>query len=257
MAGSCSGKRALVTGASSGIGAEATVELSREGATVLAVARDAERLERTLAAARAAGGDPVGLLCDLTEEGAAAMVARKARQLFTELDVLVNSAGAFEPLPFRETTMESLDRQWRINVRAPFELTRELLPQLHRGSSVIFLSSICGHTGFPNSAAYCGTKGAVELITQALAIELGPEGIRVNCVAPGWISTRMNDHLLADTAFEQAQIDGTPLGRIGRPDEIAPAIAHLASDASRFMTGASVHIDGGYPAAPPLSAGGG
>jgi NAD(P)-dependent dehydrogenase (short-subunit alcohol dehydrogenase family) len=100
--------------------------------------------------------------------------------------------------------------------------------------------------------AYCGTKGAIELITKALAIELGPEGIRVNCIAPGWVSTRMNDHLLADDGFKQEQIDDTPLGRIGEPGDIAPAIVYMASDASRFMTGASVHVDGGYPASPPL-----
>lgn len=192
------------------------------------------------------------LAVDLTAAGAVDAVASAVAEKLDGLDVLVHAAGVFDPLPFRDTSDASLDRQWAINVRAPFLLTRALLPTLRHGSSVIFLSSICGHTGFPESAAYCATKGAIELITKALAVELGPEGIRVNCVAPGWIATRMNDHLLADQQFRQDQVTATALGRIGEPADVAPAIVHLASDASGFMTGASLHIDGGYPSSPPL-----
>jgi NAD(P)-dependent dehydrogenase (short-subunit alcohol dehydrogenase family) len=252
MAGACEGRTALVTGASSGMGAETALALGRAGARVIAVGRDEERLAAIAAEAREEGIELDTLRSDLTADGAAAAVHDAVAERFGSLDVLVNAAGVFEPLPFRDTSMESFDRQWRINVRVPFELTQALLPLLGRGSSVVLFSSICGHTGYPETAAYCGTKGAIELITQSLAIELGPEGIRVNCVAPGWIATRMNDHLLADSAFEREQIESTPLGRIGEPADVAPMIVHLASDDSRFMTGASVHIDGGYPASPPL-----
>jgi NAD(P)-dependent dehydrogenase (short-subunit alcohol dehydrogenase family) len=254
MSGILEGRTALVTGASSGMGAETAIALGREGARVIAVGRDEDRLIATQDAAREQGVELDTLRSDLTADGAAAAVRDVVADRFGSLDVLVNAAGVFEPMPFIDTPMESFDRQWRINVRVPFELTQALVPLLGSNSSVILFSSICGHTGYPNSAAYCGTKGAVELITQSLAIELGPQGIRVNCVAPGWIATRMNDHLLADSAFEREQVESTPLGRIGEPADVAPTIVHLASDGSKFTTGASFHIDGGYPASPPLRA---
>lgn len=252
MPSSCAGKHALVTGASSGIGREAALQIAREGATVIAVGRDETRLRETANAAADERLAVSTLAVDLTSERAMDVLVAAVKESGGQLDVLVHAAGVFEPVALRDTSDASLDRQWAINVRVPFLLTRDLLPTLCRGSSIIFLSSICGHTGFPESSAYCATKGAIELVTKSLAIELGPEGIRVNCVAPGWIATRMNDHLLADAGFEQAQIDASALGRIGSPADVAATIAHLASDASTFMTGASVHIDGGYPSSPPL-----
>jgi NAD(P)-dependent dehydrogenase (short-subunit alcohol dehydrogenase family) len=162
--------------------------------------------------------------------------------------VLVHSAGLFEPVPLRESTLESFDRQWLLNVRAPFALTRAAADQLRDGGVVIFISSIAGHVAFPNSAAYCATKGAIELMTKALAVELAPEGIRVNALAPGNIRTRMNEHLLASAEYEAAMVERTPFGRVGVVEDIGPVAVFLASEGARYVHGASLLVDGGWAA---------
>ena len=167
---------------------------------------------------------------------------------FGGIDVLVHSAGIFEPMPFAETTAESFDRQWHTNVRAPFLLTQRAAPHLRPGASVVFISSIAGHVAFPSSVAYCASKGAVELMTKALATELSPLGIRVNAIAPGNIKTPMNAALRAQPGYEDATGELTPAGRHGDPEEIAAAVVFVASDAASFVHGASFLVDGGWTA---------
>lgn len=155
----------------------------------------------------------------------------------------------FEPQPFETQPLDSFDRQMAVNVRAPFALIQAALPYLRPDGAVINISSIAGSVGFPQSASYCASKGAVELMTRALAAELGPQGVRVNCVAPGNIRTPMNAHqFAASRACEQSLEAKTPLGRIGETEDIAAAVAYLASPAAKFVNGASWLVDGGWVA---------
>ncbi|NYI75837.1 SDR family NAD(P)-dependent oxidoreductase [Nocardioides panzhihuensis] len=240
------GKVAVVTGASSGIGAEIAHEMHRAGAEVLLVGRNQERLAAT-ASSVATDPDRIDSLgVDLTEEAAPDAVVRRALDRFGRLDILVNAAGVFTPTPFLETTDQILDDQWATNVRAPFRLARAATGHLGEGSSIIFVSSICGHAGFPNSTAYCATKGAVELLVKSLTAELSPRGIRVNAVAPGNIRTSINEHLLADPDYEKQMLAATPAGRIGEVGDIAPAVVFLASPAASYIHGSSLLIDGGW-----------
>jgi NAD(P)-dependent dehydrogenase (short-subunit alcohol dehydrogenase family) len=245
MSGALAGKTAVVTGASSGIGTAIAHAMGEAGAGVVLVGRDRGRLEDCC---RPLDGEAVAVAVDLTDDAAPAQIVDTALERFGSLDVIVHSAGIFEPRPFAESSLESFDRQMALNVRAPFALTQAALPHLRGGGVVIFISSIAGHAAFPNSAAYCATKGAVELMTRALAVELAPDGIRVNALAPGNIRTPMNEHLLESPEYEASMVERTPFGRVGVVEDIAPVAVFLASDAARYVHGASLLVDGGWAA---------
>lgn len=245
---SLKGKVAVVTGASSGIGAEICRELSQWGASVALVGRDAGRLGSVLDDLTSAGADAIRLCVDITDDGAPEQVIEGTLAAFGGIDILVHAAGIFLPTPFTDTPDSDLDAQWAVNVRAPFRLTRSAVQHLGDGSAVIFVSSICGHVGFPNSSAYCATKGAVELLVKSLTAEFAPNGIRVNAVSPGNVRTSINAHLLADKDYERQMLDSTPAGRVGEVGDIAPAVAFLASPAASYIHGASLLIDGGWVA---------
>ena len=240
-----SGKSAVITGGSSGIGRGIAVAFARSGANVVVVGRDLERLKETN---ELAGGSCRILCLELTEAGAPARLVNETLRACGSLNVLVHAAGVFLPQPFEQSSLDDFDRQWEINVRVPYAVTRASIPHLRTDGSVIFISSIAGHVGFPNSAAYCATKGAVELMSKALTLEFARDGIRFNCIAPGNIRTSMNEHLLADPAYEKEMLDSTPSGRIGTVDDIAGAALYLASDAASYVHGSSFVIDGGWVA---------
>lgn len=240
-----SGKSAVITGGSSGIGRGIAVAFAHGGAKVVVVGRDRERLEETN---ELAGGSCHVVCLDLTEAGTPARLVEETLHACGSLDVLVHAAGLFLPQPFEQSSLDDFDRQWEINVRAPYAVTRVSIPYLRPNGSVIFISSIAGHVGFPNSAAYCATKGAVELMSKALTLEFAREGIRFNCIAPGNIRTSMNEHLLADPAYEAEMLASTPSGRIGTVEDISAAALYLASDAASYVHGSCLVVDGGWVA---------
>ena len=243
------GRTAVVTGASSGIGRAIAEAMAEAGANLALVGRDRERLQETITAVteRGAAAEPIAM--ELTADDAPRTIVDATMARFGALNILVNCAGIFEPQPFETQPLASFDRQMAVNVRAPFALIQAALPHLRPDGAVVNISSIAGHSGFPLSAAYCATKGAVELMTRALASELGPQGVRVNCVAPGNIRTPMNAQQFADSReYEQLLESRTPLGRIGATEDIAAAVVYLASPAAKFVTGASWLVDGGWNA---------
>jgi NAD(P)-dependent dehydrogenase (short-subunit alcohol dehydrogenase family) len=245
---SLEGKVALVTGASSGIGAAIAEAMADAEASVAIVGRSAERLDRVRKRIEERGAPVRAIVADVTEEGAAERLVAETVSAFGRLDCLVNCAGVFTPAPV-DVSLELLDAQWVTNVRAPFALAVAALPELRRTKgSILFLSSIAGMIGFPNATAYCATKGAIELLVKSLAVEEGPKGVRVNAIAPGNIETPMNAHLMEDPAYKRAMIEATPLARNGQVEDIAPLAVMLAASQSAFTTGASVLVDGGWAA---------
>jgi NAD(P)-dependent dehydrogenase (short-subunit alcohol dehydrogenase family) len=242
------GRVALVTGASSGIGAGCAAELVARGARVLFTGRDERRLREQVEAA--AAPDRCELLAaDLTAADAPAAVVERCIERFGRLDVVVHSAGIYVNEPVDEATLDAFDRQHAVNVRAPYALTLAALPHLESGASIVFISSVFGQVGLAGASGYCATKGAIEQLTKTLSLELAPRGIRVNAVAPGFILTALNEaNFGTDTEIRRATEADTPAGRIGAVGEIAPAVAYLASDEASFVHGATLVVDGGWAA---------
>jgi len=241
---SLEGRVAVVTGASSGIGTAIAQALSDAGARVVLTGRDEERLR--LCAHSCSEWHMV--VSDLADDDAPARIVAETIDAFGALNVLVHSAGVFWPKPFADAPLDEFDQQFRVNVRAPYALTQAALPHLQPDGAVVFVSSIAGHVGFPSSAAYCGTKGAIELITKSLAMELAPLGVRVNAIAPGNIHTPMNAEFFQSPEYERTMIERTPYGRVGVVEDIAPVAVFLASDAARYIHGESILVDGGWAA---------
>ena len=241
------GRVTVVTGASSGIGAEIARAVGEAGGDVLLVGRSAGRLAASLDAVAVTGARVSVAAVELRDDGAPQAVVDAALAEFGRIDGLVNAAGIYRMASLADTTDELFDEHWEVNVRAPYRLTREVAPHLGEGGSIVFVSSMSGHVGSPNDSAYCASKGAIELIVKALGTELAPRGVRVNAVAPGNVHTSMNAELITPE-LEAEILATTPAGRIGEVGDIAPAVVYLLSDASRYVVGASLRIDGGFTA---------
>jgi NAD(P)-dependent dehydrogenase (short-subunit alcohol dehydrogenase family) len=243
-----SGKAAIVTGATSGIGNGIAAALAEAGADVAVVGRDRERLQAIAERVEGAGRRAAPIVADLTEEDAGARVVEQALAAFGRLDVLVNAAGTFELAPF-EDSLPLLDRQWAANVRGPFMLTQAAMgPLREQRGTVLFMSSIGGRIGFPTASGYCAVKGAIENLVRAIALEEAGNGVTVNAIAPGNVRTPMNAHLFENPEYEQMMLAATPNGRIAEVDDIVPAALFLVSEPARYITGACVVIDGGWTA---------
>jgi NAD(P)-dependent dehydrogenase (short-subunit alcohol dehydrogenase family) len=235
---------ALVTGASRGIGAAIARALDRAGARVALAARDKARLE---AVASTLSNDPVVLTCDLAGIDAPARLAAQCLDILGPVDVLVNNAAIAHRGPAVDLDAGVIDRLHALNVRAPLLLVAALLPgMVERGrGSIINLSSVSAVIGTPKRAAYAASKGAIDGATRSLAVELGPMGVRVNSVAPGVVDTDLwakNKAIPGVVERIEAQI---ALGRWSVPDDVADVVVFLASDASRYITGETISVDGG------------
>ncbi len=247
--GSLEGKRWLITGAASGIG-RATAELfARESASVLLADIDVDHGRRTTDDITKQGGRALFVVCDVTREKDCARAVDQAVDAFGGLDGLVNCAGIVIRRPVSELEEAEWDRVMAVNAKSVYLMSKAALQVMGSGASIINLGSGWGLVGGPRAAAYCASKGAVVLLTKAMAIDLGPRAIRVNCLCPGDTDTpmlrgeaRQLGVLEADFLSQSAR---RPLGRIGAPEEIAQAALFLASDASSYMTGAVLLVDGG------------
>ena len=238
------GKVALVTGASRGIGAAIATRLAADGASVAITyskgAQDAARVVETI---EAAGGTAVAIQADATDPAAVRSAVDGVVATYGRLDILVNNAGTAIPKPFEETTLEELDRVLDLNVRGLFVTTQAALRHLPEGGRIISIGSCVGERMMtPGLVAYSATKGAVKMFTQGLAREVGPRGITVNNVQPGPIDTDLNP---ADDEWAAPQLAATALKRYGHVDDIAPMVAFLAGPEAGYITGASLTVDGG------------
>ncbi len=245
------GKTALVTGAGRGIGRSAAIALAYAGAEVWLVSRTQSDLDAAVAEIKAGGGRAHALVCDVTD---AAAVNRAIASL-PSLDVLVNNAGMNIPQPFVDVSEANLDKVLDLNIRAMFITAQaavkkmlELPDRKSRGASIINITSQMGHVGAPTRTVYCLTKHAIEGFTKALAVELAPNNIRVNSIAPTFLETPMTAPMFAKPEFAKWVMDRIPLGRLGQLDEVAAAVVFVASDAASLMTGTSLVIDGGWKA---------
>ncbi|MGH2974189.1 MAG: SDR family NAD(P)-dependent oxidoreductase [Solirubrobacterales bacterium] len=244
---SLNSKVALITGASSGIGAGVAETFADAGAKTVLVGRHQDRLAVNSEGIKKKGCECYSVSIDLTEDGGPEQAVQSAIDAFGTIDVLVHAAGVFDPRSFEQTTLENFDRIWNINVRVPFALTQAALPHLKNGGVVIFLSSVDGHVGFASDSAYAPAKSAVDGLTRALSIELAKDGVRVVAVAPGFTKTPMNEHLRKGSDVEESAIAETPAGRLATVADIAACVLFLASDAASYTHGLIMHVDGGYP----------
>jgi len=241
------GRRALVTGAGRGLGAGMAAALAEAGADVTLCARSAGEIEAGAEALRARGFKAQALVLDVTDLPAMQTAIAAA----PPFNILINNAGTNRPGPFVETRIEDFDYVFNINVRAAYfvaqAVARRLLEAKQPGS-IINVSSQMGHVGGPRRTVYCATKHAMEGFTKAMAIELAPQNIRVNTLAPTFIETPMTKPFFENEAFLKDTLSRIKLGRLGQIEDLMGAVVFLASDASALMTGTSLVVDGGWTA---------
>lgn len=244
-------KVALITGGASGIGRATALLFAREGAAMVIADLNAQAGRAVINEITQTGGRACFESADVTQATDCRRVVERALREFGKIDMLFNNAGIIRRATVLELSEEDWDRVMAVNVKSIFLLSREVIPHMQKagGGSIINTASGWGLAGGAKAAVYCASKGAVVLLTKAMAVDHGPQNIRVNCICPGDTDTGMlrsearqlgeaNDHFLAEAAKR-------PLGRVGSPEEIAHAALYLASDASSFVTGTALVVDGG------------
>jgi 3-oxoacyl-[acyl-carrier protein] reductase len=241
-----SGKTALVTGASRGIGRASALALAKAGAQVVVhYGSAANEAEAVVAEITKAGGRADAVGADLSAPDGPHTLARQVRALVGDrLDILVANAGTTKSATIEATTVEDFDKLFAVNVRAPFFLVQQLLPILGHGGSVILVSSLAAHAVVGTLFAYAATKGAIDTLVKHFASVLGERNIRVNAVAPGVVATDMSSFTKTD-AGRGVALGMQALKRIAQPDDIGGVIAFLASDDARWITGDTIRVDGG------------
>jgi meso-butanediol dehydrogenase / (S,S)-butanediol dehydrogenase / diacetyl reductase len=236
---------AIITGAGSGIGLGTAVKLHAMGMAVVGVGRDAAKL----AALEVAIGDPAKVAtvaADITETDAPQRIVGLALERFGRIDFLINNAGAGSPKPLDETDDAMLDAFLDLMLKAPFRLAREVIPHLRPGSGVVNVTSTFAMIGGRRGGAYSAAKGGLKSLTEHMACEYGPRGIRSNCVAPGVTMTDMVRHRFEDETFQRANVDTTPYPRLAEVEEVASTIAFLCSPGAELINGQSIAVDGGW-----------
>jgi NAD(P)-dependent dehydrogenase (short-subunit alcohol dehydrogenase family) len=247
-------KTALITGASRGIGRATAQAFAKAGARVIVhYGRAAAEADTIVGEIRASGGRADAVKADLSLAEGAVTLANEVRALVGDhLDIFVSNAGISKAAAIEDHTIEDFDKLFATNVRSPFFLVKELLPLLSEGSNIVLVSSLAarvtagnpGQPGAPSLPAYAATKGAIETLVKHWAATLGPRGIRVNAVAPGVIETDMSNFTKTEAGRGFA-LSMQALKRIGQPSDVADVITFIASDGARWITGASIPVDGG------------
>ncbi|WP_204079858.1 SDR family NAD(P)-dependent oxidoreductase [Mycobacterium riyadhense] len=243
---------AIVTGATGGIGFGCATKLAEMGMAVLATGRNEDKL----ATLTQAINDPDRVAThavDLTEDDAPTQIANAAVTRWGRIDFLINSAGVGSPKPLHETDDQSLDHFLGLMLRAPFRLTREVLPHLQPGSAIINITSTFAVVGGMRGGAYSAAKGGLTALTTHIACQYGARGIRCNAVAPGVIQTPMTARRLQDEQFRRINTEMTPHQRLGTVDDVASTVAFLCSPGGAFINGQTIVVDGGWSSTRYLS----
>ena len=245
------GKVAVVTGASKGIGAGIAKQLAAEGAAVVVNYSSSKKgADLVVAEITEKGGKAIAVGANVAKRADIEKLFAETKQAFGKVDILVNNAGLYEFLPLEGITEEHFNKHFNLNVLGLLLTTQEAVKHFpDKGGSIINLSSVVGRSAVPGASVYSATKGAVNSITQALSKELGPKKIRVNGVAPGLVVTEGTAVLGvadAENDFQKAFVAQAPVGRVGQPQDIATAVAFLASDDSSWVSGETWYVAGGY-----------
>lgn len=245
------GKSAIVTGAAGGIGRATALAMAAEGAKVAVVDLNPAGAQEVAEQIRAAGGEAVAIVADVASEPDIEAVVARTVEAFGTVNVVFNNAGIIRRTTVLETSVEMWDQVFAVNVRSIFLMCKHVVPVMAAagGGSIVNTGSGWGLKGGGRAVSYCASKGAVVNLTRALAIDHGPQGIRVNSVNPGDVDTGMlrdeAQQLAQDTASFLAEAADRPLERMGQPEEIAAAVVWLASDEASYVTGAALSVDGG------------
>ena len=248
------GKSAVITGGGTGIGQAIALAFAREGAQVAVAGRRKEKLDETLHLLQRAGCSALALECDVTKAADTQRVVKSAEGAFGKVNVLVNNAGALSVSTVENITEEDWDRVMATNVKGPFLMSRAALPAMRcaGGGSIINVGSVLGIVAIRDRAAYCASKGGVSMLTKAMALDHAQDNIRVNCVCPSIVESDMTRNLFAETEVGQqareSRLASIPLGRFGKPADIAGLTVFLASEESSWMTGTVIPVDGGVTA---------
>ena len=238
------GKVAIVTGAARGIGQGIAIELARAGAKV--VVSDIIPGESTVNQIKKLKRKSIYVKTDISNKKDVENLVAQTIKTFNKIDILVNNAGVYLPGNVSNMPEEAWDKTMNINVKGPFLCSQAALKYMKKGASIINISSVAGIEGSAGGAAYCSSKGAIRLFTKALAAEVGGLGIRANSVHPGLIDTAMTKGISSDKKTVQGMMSKFLIKRVGKPVDIAGPVVFLASDASSYMTGSEIIVDGGW-----------
>jgi NAD(P)-dependent dehydrogenase (short-subunit alcohol dehydrogenase family) len=249
-----SGKAALVTGGGTGIGRAIALAFAREGAGVAVAGRRLEKLREVISEIQNQGGAGLAMECDVTRAQDVARAVKGTVERFGRLNVLVNNAGALHVSTVEGISEEEWDRLMTVNVKGPFLTSRAVLPEFRKcgGGTIVNVGSVLGLVAMKDRAAYCASKGGVTMLTKAMAIDHAHEHVRVNCICPSIVETELVQGLFRESergeALRKQRIAGIPLGRMGRPEDVAELAVFLASEESSWLTGAAIPLDGGLTA---------